>query len=402
MKILQINSVFGQGSTGRIVADLATQQQLANFTPLVAYGRGPGMVAKYPVIKIGANKFNVYEHIFEERFFDNGGFASRNATRSFVKQLTQLRPDIVHLHNLHGYYVNIELLFRKLAELKCQVILTLHDCWTFSPQSAYIEMNDAGGLPVNVTSKSEYLEYPKTYGHFAKELYQRKKKVFTSLPSSQVSIVTPSDWLTNLAQHSFLKKYSIRTIHNGIDLDNFRPYSDNFLIQHYHLNNKKIILGVANIWEPRKGLKYLNELSEHLSADYQVVIVGRTLSETVSPKIIQIPQTTNVQELAQIYSAADLFVNPTLADNFPTTNIESLASGTPVITFNSGGSSESLSAQTGRVIPKSDSQKLLEICQSFIKTEAISQACIAQSKRFSKDLCYQDYINLYQKIKGGK
>lgn len=404
MKILQINSVFGRGSTGRIMADLAQSQEKVGILPAVAYGqKSEYNDVEYPVYKIGQTEFNVYEHILEARFFDNGGFASRKATYNFVKQIRQFKPDIVHLHNLHGYYINVAILFKELSALSCKVVITLHDCWMFSPQSAYLELDKSGKVPATVSSVNEYQEYPRTYCHRSQRLLAKKKAVFTSLDADQVEIVTPSIWLTNLAKKSFLNKYRIRTIHNGIDLNKFHPYAKNYLQDHFQIGNKKIILGVANIWEQRKGLTYFNNLANMLTNDYQIVVVGRlNRNEYLSDKIIQIKQTNNIAELSQIYSAADIFINPTLADNFPTTNIESLASGTPVITFKTGGSPESLNAVTGRVVTKGDMNQLVEACKTVVKTPDMIKSCVDRAQLFSKEICYDKYLGLYKNLKGGK
>lgn len=403
MKILQINSVVGQGSTGHIVMDLAEQQEKAKMQPIVAYGRGQGVPTSYPLIKIGRSKFNVYEHVFEARFLDNGGFASRQATRTFVKQIKEIQPDIVHLQNLHGYYLNVEILMRQLRQLNCKVVLTLHDCWPFSPQSAYIDFDQAGLLPDNVLDKKEYSEYPQTYAHRGRRLLQKKRAAFEQIKTENLEVVTPSHWLTNLARHSYFEKYHVQTIHNGIDLAKFRPDTTNYLEKKYHLDQKKIILGVANIWEPRKGLEYLNYLADWLDEQYQVVIVGKIPDKThVSSKALQIKQTKDVQELSRIYAAADVFVNPTMAENFPTTNIESLASGTPVVTFKTGGSPESLTEFTGQVVPQGNSELLLAACQKINKNDQVVKACMTQAQGFDKNLSYRKYIKLYQEMKGGK
>lgn len=402
MKILQINSVNGVGSTGRIAVELAKQQLKSGMTPVIAYGRGTeSSDLSIPTIKIGASQFNIYEHLVEERFFDNGGFASRRATKQLIKRIEKFKPDIVHLHNLHGYYLNTALLFEYLRQSDCKVILTLHDCWPFSPQSAYIDRDQDGKVPNKVQSKSEFNEYPKTYCRFrSQSLYNKKVAAFTVLSKERFKIVTPSNWLTDLAKESFLCKYQIETIHNGIDLNQFKPTTENYFETHYQLKNKKIILGAANIWEPRKGLVYFDYLAQNLPSNYQVVVVGRDTDQLQSDNILKIQQTNDISELANIYASADLFVNPTMAENFPTSNIEALASGTPVITFNTGGSPESLNIEVGRVVPKGDSEALLQACLGFEKTAEVVTACVKQAHKFDKEIAYDRYIALYQSWNG--
>ena len=344
MKILQINSVCGVGSTGRIATDLYKVSEEQGHQCKIAYGRGTAPQG-IDSIKIGSNLDN-YMHVLKTRIFDKHGFGSVNATKKFIEEVKEYDPDVIHLHNIHGYYINIEILFNYLKEANKPVIWTLHDCWAFTGHCAYFDYVGCSKWKNGCNKCPQKEGYPtsKVFDN-SKLNYEKKRELFTSVKN--MTIVTPSKWLANLVKESFLGKYPVEVINNGIDLDIFKPTKSYFREQ-YGLEDKFIVLGVASVWEERKGLKYFVELSKELSDDYKIVVVGVTEKQKkeLPNNILAITRTNNVKELAEIYTVADVFVNPTLEDNFPTTNLEALACGTPVISFNTGGSVESIDNKT--------------------------------------------------------
>ena len=376
MKVLQINSVCGIGSTGRIATDLYKVLEEQNHECKIAYGRGSAP-QNIDSIKIGSTIDN-YFHVFKTRVFDKHGFGSVNATKKFIEEIKDYDPDIIHLHNIHGYYLNIEVLFKYLKEADKPVIWTLHDCWPFTGHCSYFE----------------YVECEKWKSSC--ENCVQKKELFTSVKN--MTIVTPSKWLSKIVKESFLGKYPIEVINNGIDLDVFKPTDSNFRDKN-NLNNKFIVLGVANIWVEKKGLKYLTELEKNLNDDYKFVIVGvdEKKKNELSKNIIAITRTNNVKELAEIYTAADVFVNPTLEDNFPTTNLEALACGTPVLTFETGGSVECVDEKCGAIVPKKELENLKQQIIKIKENNFDSADCIKKSKKYDKRKRYDDYIRIYRK-----
>jgi len=396
MKVLQINSVCGYGSTGRIVTDLYDALVENGHECCIAYGRGTAP-NKYKTIKIG-NKLDNYSHVLETRLLDNHGFASRRATKKFIEEIKQYDPDIIHIHNVHGYYLNIKILFEYLAQLNIPIVWSFHDCWAFSGRSAYLDLDSNGLLPTKTSFSYEKKDYPSTWLFDRyKRNYNFKKKLFSGLEN--LKIVTPSTWLADLTKKTFLNKYPVSVIHNGIDLSKFEYDNNQNFRKTYRLEGKKIVLGVASVWDRRKGIEYFNQLVEKLDSNlYQVVIVGDTLNNKLSPKIISINKTNNIEELASIYSSADVFVNTTLADNFPTTNLEAMACGTPVVTFNTGGSPESIDRFTGKTIEKEDIEGLLvAIIEVSSKKNQYIDKCIQRSKEFEKNLMYRTYLDIYRK-----
>lgn len=337
-RILFINSVCN-GSTGTICKNLYKAAVEAGHECCIAYGRGE-VPKGFHTIKIG-NKLDFYLHVLKARLFDASGFGSKSATKEFIKKIDEFKPDIIHLHNIHGYYVNIEILFKYLKEHpEIKKVWTLHDCWAFTGHCAYYTYakcdkwkSCCNGICANKK------EYPKTIFSRIKINFNKKKQIFSDVEN--MVLVTPSKWLKSEVENSFLKKYHVEVINNGVDTNIFKPILSD-IKQQYGIENKKIILGVASVWDKRKGLDTFIELSKKLDYDYKIVLIGLSKKQikNLPINIIGINRTENVQELVKWYSVANIFFNPTFEDNYPTVNLEAIACGTPVVTFDTGGSSE--------------------------------------------------------------
>ena len=397
MKVLQINTVCGTGSTGRIAADIDKILKEQGHESYIAYGRNEAINCDTS-IKIGS-KFDNYVHVAITRLFDQHGFGSKKATKEFLEKVKELDPDVIHLHNIHGYYINIEMLFNYIKEYNKPVIWTLHDCWSFTGHCPYFEYVNCNKWITGCYGCPQKKNYPSSlFMDNSKKNYNKKKEIFSGVKN--LTIVTPSKWLAGLVKDSFLKEYPVKVINNGIDLSVFKPTINNFR-EEYKLSNKFIILGLASVWERRKGLKYFIELLENLRNDEVIVLVGLSDKQIkeIPNKIISITRTNNIEELVGIYSSADVFVNPTLEDNFPTSNLEALACGTPVITFNSGGSPECISNQTGIIVEKGN-MKALDMAIESIKNNKniMSDNCVQRARLFDKNVKFEEYVELYKSI----
>lgn len=342
MKILMINSVCGIGSTGRICTDLADALSQNGHKVKIAYGRGnvPDKYAKYAV-RIG-NKLDVRMHALASRVFDNTGFCSKKATEKFVEWIKKCDPDVIHLHNIHGYYINVEILFKYLSKANKRVIWTLHDCWPFTGHCVYFSAIKCERWKNECENCPQKIEYPSSLLlDRSSRNWRQKKELFTSV--KDMTLITPSKWLAGLVKESFLGCYPVYVIHNGIDTDVFKPTPSDFR-QKYGLQHKKILLGVSNQWTERKGFNDFIKLASMIDDDYRIVLVGLSQKQinNLPSNIIGINRTQNIKELAEIYTAADVFLNPTYEDNYPTVNLEAQACGTPVITYFTGGSPESV------------------------------------------------------------
>lgn len=396
MKVLQINSVCGIGSTGRIATDIHNILLERGHESYIAYGRDLPKNC-YTAIKIGT-KLDNYKHVAKTRLFDRHGFGSRRATESFIEKVKQLNPDVIHLHNIHGYYINIDLLFNYLKEANKPVVWTLHDCWSFTGHCAYFDYAGCDKWETLCFECPEMRTYPSSLILDNSSInYEHKKDLFTGV--ANLSLVTPSKWLASLVKKSFLKEYPIEVINNGIDLSVFEPYISDFRSKH-GIDDKFMILGVANFWGRRKGLNYFLELAEIINEDEVIVLVGLSKKQLIKlPKgIIGITRTNNINDLVGIYSSADIFVNPTLEEVFGMTNIEALACGTPVITFDTGGSPECIDERTGVVVNKSDIKELIMQLRLLKKKKYSKNALLQRAKLFDKDHMFDEYIQLYRDI----
>lgn len=388
MRVLLINSVCGIRSTGRICTDIATKLDAQGHEVKIAYGREevPDRFKKYAV-RIGTN-FDIKTHGVCSRVFDNTGFSSKGATEKFIKWVKEYDPDVIHLHNLHGYYINIEILFDYLKYCGKRIIWTLHDCWPVTGHCAYFDFADCDRWKTGCTKCNHKKEYPSSYV-FSRSAtnYEKKVQLFTGIPN--LTIVTPSYWLMDIVKQSLLKEYSVKVINNGIDTNVFKPQKNKYPL--FENINKKIILGVASPWHKRKGLDVFLQLSKILNQNlYQIALVGlsKQQCDSMPSNIIAIKQTNSPSELAEIYSSAYVFVNPTYEDNYPTTNLEAIACGTPVITFETGGSPES-ARMYGVSIPKDHIKDLVEAIETaeFIRLGVVD---VDYKKTIDK------YVDLYE------
>ncbi|MBO3341638.1 glycosyltransferase [Clostridium perfringens] len=357
MKVLQINSVCGVGSTGRIATDLYKVLEEQGHECVIAYGRGTAPEG-IKTIKIGTD-FDNYMHVAKTRFFDKHGFGSTKATKEFIKKVKEYDPDVIHLHNIHGYYINIEILFDYLKKSNKKVIWTLHDCWSFTGHCSHFDYIGCDKWKDKCEKCPQKKEYPSSIlKDNSNWNYEKKKQLFTSV--NNMTIVTPSKWLSNLVKESFLNKYPIKVINNGIDLGIFKPTKSNFREKH-NLQDKIIILGVASVWTEKKGFNYFIELASRLDDSFKIIMLGITEKQKkmLPNNILGIKKTNNTIELAEIYSIADFFVNTTLEENFPTTNLEAIACGTKVISFDTGGCNETIDyGKLGICIKKGDINEL--------------------------------------------
>jgi putative colanic acid biosynthesis glycosyltransferase len=399
MKVLQINSGVNSGSTGRVAEDIGKLLIACGNESYIAYGRG-NRPSKSKLIRIG-NNFDVLLHGIKTRISDQHGFGSKIATNNFIKVIECIGPDIIGLHNIHGYYINIEILFNYLAKVKIPVVWTLFDCWAFTGHCSYFD--DIG---CNRWESACY-SCPKLHGYPASYLidnsrnnFKLKKRLFNL--KSNLNIIVHSKWLKSLVEKSFLGNLSIHLIPNGIDIDRFKPSISNVKIK-YNVQNQQIILGCASIWDKRKGLSDFLKLYEILDSNQKIILVGLSKEQInkLPRGIIGINRTENVQELVELYSSADVFVNPTWLDNFPTTNLEALACGTPVITYKTGGSPEAIDANTGFLVEKGDISGLYQAILSILKKSKTyySKACRERAEtHFNYKDRFGEYISLYQNL----
>ena len=385
-RILFINSVCGFGSTGRIVADLS---KLDDFETLVCFGR------KKDYANVNSYKFaNFFDNAFgaiRTILFDNNLNICSGATKRLINKIKEFNPDIIHIHNLHGYYVNIEMLMNFLKEYNKPVVWTLHDCWPitgYCPTADYVNCKKyekgCNDCPLGFA-------YPfSLFKQNLKKDYEKKNELFNSLDN--LCLVTPSKWMKTIFSTSFLKDKNIQVINNGIDLRNFVPSKEK--------SDKFTVLAVASMWTYDRGKQELQNMIPLIDKDIEVIAVGMWSERFKGCTTIK--HTNNVQELVDLYSSSHALINPTLDENFPTVNMEALACGTPVITYATGGSPEIADEKTGKVIAKGDYKAMAEYINELKNNYVFKKEdCIERSKLFSKGNMVNNYSNLYKEILKG-
>ncbi|MBQ7352541.1 MAG: glycosyltransferase [Clostridia bacterium] len=392
MIIAEINTGF-RGSTGGIMLNTASlaRQNGHNVVTFSAYKKEvPPKGHEY----IGSKCSSLLNRV-RSVFTGISEKGSKKATKNLIKRLTELNVDVLHLHNLHGWYLNVPMLFEYIKSNNVKVIWTLHDCWGFTAQCSHFEYEGCQKWKTGCYECPRYKIYPYTYVDKTKKMWKLKKEWFAGI--NDLTIVTPSKWLADNVKQSFLKDYPVKVINNGIDLDVFKPTESDFR-KNYSLENKKIVLGVASNWTKRKGLDVFVKLSQCLTSDYQIVLVGTNdnVDKQLPSNIISIHRTNNQRELAEIYTACDVYANPTREEVLGLVNIESLACGTPVVTFNAGGSPECVNEDCGSVVEIDDidamEREIVRICQDkpFAK-----EACFDKAREFDKNLKFKEYVELY-------
>lgn len=331
-------------------------------------------------------------HYLAGRLLARNGYFSHHATKKLIQQIDKFNPDIIHLHNLHSFCINLSILFNYLKNKK--VVWTLHDCWAFTGHCAHFTISGCHKWKIGCNHCRYYKQYPKVSFDRSAANYRFKKKLFTQLKN--LTIVTPSNWLANLVKESFLKSYPVRVINNGVDLDIFKPSTTSNIDYQRIFKGKHIILGVSFVWEYSKGLDIFEKLCDLLPDDYLVVLVGGQPNDVSNKKIFTIPRTNSQAILAELYSVADVFLNPTREDTFPTVNIESLACGTPVITFDSCGSPEIIDETCGIVLRNRNMDNIVNTIKKVCIEKPFSkEACLIRASRYEKKLSFNKYLDLF-------
>ena len=319
LRYVQLNS-FYNGSTGSIMRGLHSKLAARGVESYCFWGRRHDTIDGH--MQCCATKPEVYWHGAMTRLFDRMGFYSKKDTANLLARLDEINPDVVHMHNIHGYWVNIEMLFDWLAKRRCQVRWTLHDCWALTGHCAYPK------------SCPQLDTYPKTISKAnCSRNYEDKRRIFTSVPPERMTLITPSQWLADLVGQSFLKDYPVEVRHNAIDTDVFKPTPSDFR-ERNGIGDRFMVLGVASPWTERKGLGDFVKLAGELDSDkYAIVLVGLSEKQIgqLSKQLVALPKIESPERLAEAYSAADVFVHPGVEETFGMTVVEAQACGTSVV-----------------------------------------------------------------------
>lgn len=388
--LLQINVTANWGSTGKIAEQIGLCAMKHGWKSYIAYGRWCNP-SKSHLIKVG-NKLDMYMHYGEQRIRDNEGLCSRSATKQLIKHISEIKPDVVQLHNIHDHYLNYRLLFEYLNKTDIKVVWTLHDCWAFTGHCFHFITKGCERWKTVCFDCPLQREYPKTLFDRSRKNFTIKKNIFGA--NNNLTIIACSEWIADFVRQSFLKDKPIGVINNGVDLNVFKNSAS-------LCTNKKTfhVLAVSNVWNKDKGFDDILKLREILSSEYEMTIVGVTKQQlnSLPQGLVGIERTQNVQELVALYSKADVFINPTYADNFPTVNLEALACGTPVITYKTGGSHEAIDEKTGVVVEQGDINGLAVAIHKMKEYPLSSADCRKRAEEcFDKDKCFEKYVELYE------
>lgn len=398
--LLQIDSCLAKGSTGRITEAIGAIMKRQGWNCYVVHGARYVGKSHQKSLQV-VSKFQEYLHAFGSMLFDRHGLFSNSETKRLIRHLREIKPDIIQLHCIHGYYINYKLLFDYLKDAQVPVVWTFHDCWAFTGHCAHFAFAGCDKWKEGCYECPLLKEYPKSlYVDNSQSNWKQKRESFTAI--RDIHIVSVSEWLAKLTKQSFFKPYPLQVIYNGVDLSVFKP-TENDVRERFNIpEDKTLILGVATAWGVEKGLNEFIRLS--FEKDIKVILIGvpDDIRKILPKDIIVISRTENQKELAAFYSAADMFVNPTYNDSFPTVNIESLACGTPVITYRTGGSPEAVDENTGLVVEQGNFQKLLKSIrlfkdQSFKETH--SGDCRNRAIRlFNMNDRFEEYSELYNRL----
>lgn len=395
LRVVQINLTCGVGSTGTICVEISRLLTERGIENTILYSIGS---SDYPLSHRCMGNAEQQLQALKSRVFGNYGFQSSAATRRMCEILDTLQPDVVHLHNLHGHNCSLEILLGYLKDRNIKVFWTFHDCWAFTGYCPHFLMANCERWKSGCGHCPDRRRYSWFFDRSA-QMYEKKRKLLSGL---DLTIIAPSNWMRDTVKQSFLQEVPVAVIRNGIDLDQFRPVASAFRAENHIPERKRMLLGVAANWGPRKGLDVFLRLYELLDPEqYQIVLVGvDPKTERQLPEgILAVRRTRSQRELAAIYTAADLFVNPTREDTYPTVHMESVACGTPVLTFNVGGSAEMLTEKTGRFVPKNDADALCREIESIFERDVFRSAdCVAAAKAFDRDETFANYAALYDSV----
>lgn len=397
MNVAFLNAVC-YGSTGRIVRELADALQTQGHKTLITAGftwekcRREDFFLTSGIVEKTA-------HTYLARLTGKIGTYSRHATRRLLKRLDEFSPDVIHLHNLHGWFINLPMLFNYIKTHNVRVVWTLHDCWAFTGHCPHFDACGCDKWKTHCHDCPQHRLYPASRRDASAWMFDKKREWFCGV--KDLTIVTPSRWLKEQAKQSFLGEYEVRVIRNGIDLSVFCPSEERTALLP---NDKKYtVLGVSYAWNEKKGLDVFCRLAKELGDEYRVVLVGtdEKTEKDLPEGILPIRRTQNAHELAALYSAADVFVNPTREENYPTVNMEAIACGTPVLTFDTGGSAEIADEKSGESVPKDDFDALLDRVRAICQTRPYSKEdCRLHAESFRKDRATDAYLSLYRGEEG--
>lgn len=399
MKVVQINAIYGSKSTGTIMREIQSCCEANGIEGYVAYSIADRPDAEVPRgYRIG-NPLTAKWHAFISRVIGKQAYANRISTWRFLRWLDKVNPDIVHLHNLHSNYIQLNMLLHYLAKHDIATVVTMHDCWYFTGGCVHYTSvgchrwkNGCGRCPM-------WKQIPSYCFDRTQSVLRDRKVYLSAIP--RLTMVGASDWIANEMKQSLLKDLNIIFIHNGFDLDVFAPTPSNKR-KELGIENKFVILGPASKWLLPINKPTLEHFISWMSDDMVLVLFGCTQINVALPSnVVQIGYTKSPKEMAEFYSMADVLVNCSREDTLSSLNLECQACGTPVVTYDATGSKETVNGKCGFAVPTGDAEALWEkvVEVRALGKEALSVQCRQWvSDNFEKRTNYEKYIGLYRQI----
>lgn len=395
MKLLQLNVTSNWGSTGKIAEGIGFAALNRGWENYIAYGRyiNPG---KSNAIRVGT-QLDVYRHYAKSKFLNQEGLGSKNATKNLVSKIKEISPEIIHLHNIHDHWLNYPILFDYLNTIDAPIVWTFHDCWAFTGGCAHF--TEWGCREWQQGCKNcKYI--PHLFNQIKKNFDLKESKI--SNVGNRLHIVSVSRWLDSLVSDSFLKYFNHGFIYNGIDTDVFAPVSYTEIESSYGLKDSFVILGVSSVWPEYKGLQDFLELRKRLDSKFIIVLIGLTKKQIseLPNGIIGIERTTDVKELAEFYTRADVVVSFSKMETFGMTLVEGQACGTPSMAYNNAAMKEVISEKTGFSIPVGDIDAAVNYINVIQDTKPFSSDIIRAEavKNFNAERQFNKYIDLYESL----
>lgn len=399
--LLQFNVYANCASTGRLAEDLGDVALKAGWKSYVAFGR-EFRPSHSELIKVGT-KFDVYAHVLKTRLFDRHGFGSERATKKLIKQIDEIKPDVIQFQNVHGYFLNLPIILNYIAEKNIPLIWSLHDCWSMTGHCAHFALNGCEKWKEECNHCPLLKDYPNSWGwDSSKRNHREKRKLIEAIP--RLTIVSGSEWLANIAKQSYFKNRDIRVIPDGIDTEIYSPKSGvHELRTQYNLENKFVILASGTAWPYYKGLADYAKLRQVLSSEYAIVIVGMLPKEIESlPKgLIGVPRTKTPEELARWYSAADCVMSLSRLESFGLTPVEGFACGTPAIVYNCTSTPELITPETGFVAEVGnieDVKAKVEMMRKIGKSSYAKRCREIALEKYDRNVCFNQYLSLYEDL----
>ena len=395
---------LNEGSIGRTAEQLGQLVQSKGWRSFIAYSRvNYGSTSE--VYRVD-NKFSTLFHALLTRLFDMCGYGSYFATKRLVNVIERERPDLIHMHIIHNYDINLKVLFNYLSTSGIPIVWTQHDCWSYTGHCAYYSNVACEKWKTECHNCPQFNVFPKSWFYDgSKRNYRFKKKVFTSVPQNKMCIVAVSEYVKKDIEQSFLNKYRIKRIYNGIDTDRFLPLkeSNSEVRANYGLGDGILLMGFATAWTERKGISDYYKLRKKLDKRYTIVFVGvdEQLKKTLPEGIIGIENTSSIEELVKLYSTADIVMNLASEESFGKTTPEGMACGTPSIVYNSTASPELVDEKTGIICEKGDIDGVVNAINTVLswdKEETIRNCRNRVLSLFSMQKNWNEYIELYEEM----